>query len=85
MLEGASGVSASKDGFAMEDGGRLSIYVGRGDSLVIGNVVGVSLDDSFAVFASKEDDTTYMVAYENLLAISVQPPTGAESRRTGFS
>lgn len=87
MLEDAQGVLSSEGGFAVDEDVRLAIYVGSpGDGLVIGEVASIRLEDTFAKVQSRDDETTYMVPYDNLHSVAVRAPSGASAgRRAGFS
>ena len=86
MLEAVEGVARDGNGYSVEDGYSLSIYVGQpGQAMEVSEVENVSLDDEFVQAVSREHHTVYLLEYSSLHGLCVRPPSGGGGRRTGFT
>jgi hypothetical protein len=86
MLEAAQGVDRDGNGYTVQDGFSLSVYIGEpGQAMEVSEVASVTLGDAFVEAVSREHQTAYFVEYSSLHGLCVRPPSGGGGRRAGFS
>ncbi|MEM7434549.1 MAG: hypothetical protein AAF436_05305 [Myxococcota bacterium] len=86
MLHSAPGVEREGDEFTVEEGYRVSVYVGEpGQGMQVSEVLSLRLEEGFCVATSGEHRAVYFLEYSSLHGVSVKPPSGASGRRAGFS
>ena len=86
MLDQAQGVQGSGDSYTIADGYRVSLYVGKpGQGMEVTEVTKIGLKEGFCEVTAKEHNAAHYLEYSNLHGVTVRPPSGASTRRAGFS
>lgn len=86
MLDAAHGIEKKGDQYTIEEGHRVSLYVGEpGRGMQVSDVLGLALHDTHLEATSGEHRAAYFLEYSSLHGLSVRPPSGGSGRRTGFS
>ena len=86
MLDAAQGVERDGNGYTVQDGYSLSVYIGEpGQAMEVSEVAKVTLNDAFLEAVSSEHHSAYYLEYSSLHGVCVRPPSGGGGRRAGFS
>ncbi|HJL06227.1 MAG TPA: hypothetical protein RMH85_20560 [Polyangiaceae bacterium LLY-WYZ-15_(1-7)] len=85
ILGAAPGITETKGTFEVEEGHRVTFYLGQpGQAMIVRGIVRVRLEDEY-VHLGREGDGELFLTYGAVHGVGVQPPEEAAKRRAGFS